>query len=182
MLDHWAYLSAVGVWIWIATGLENLTASGTAPRLAPVAFPLLCAYWMILGWINISRRDTEKELYLWSLRFPTSSVVRANLGLLLYEEGDFAGAARLLRETIAMNPNDRGAANVLALSLWRSGDAAGGNEILNALLEKDPEHIQSRLNRALISGGKTCREDVEFVLSRDPGNESALRVRKICGQ
>ncbi len=106
MLDHWVYLSGVGVYIALAQGIDLLLKRNGEPRvLGTLAAVGLVFFWVGIGWQNIKGRKTDRELYLWALRYPTSSVVRFNLGLLYLQERSYPRALELFEESYRMNPH-----------------------------------------------------------------------------
>ena len=50
-------------------------------------------------------------------------------------------------------------------------------QLLNEWIKKNPHHLQSYMNRAIILRGATGLADVNFVLEKDPGRESAWLLK-----
>ncbi len=150
MLDHWAYVSGIGACVWLAWIVAKLAEEKNQPLISTYAIFAVVVAWVSLGWLNIYHRKTDKELYQWALRFPTSSIVRANLGLIYYQEHNYVEAISLERQSLAMRPDNPGAQNILALALWKTGKEEEGLKILDEVLVQHPEHIQTKMNRDLI--------------------------------
>jgi hypothetical protein len=107
MLDHWGYVSAIGVFILIAKALVNVSERSSAARLAGgSAFSVLLTFWIFCSWSSIWARKTDYELYKQALRYPTSSVVRGNLALLYLDNGYLDQAEKLADEALAMTPSN----------------------------------------------------------------------------
>jgi hypothetical protein len=105
MLDHWGYVSAIGIFLLIARGLVILSEKTTVSRaMAGGLFSIILTGWIFCSWASIYARKTDYELLRHALRYPTSSVVRGNLALLYLDNGLLDPAEKLADEAIAMNP------------------------------------------------------------------------------
>lgn len=167
MLDHWAYICGPALFIAIVF---------LAPQLwAPWAF---MAVWIGLGHWNIQLRNTDKKLYLHALKFPTSSTVRYNLGLIYYLEGNPAEALPLFRASLAMNPDSLPAMSLEALTVWKLGDSQEAIRLLTERITSHPDGLPLYVNRAVVQRGERGLADVEFVLSKKPDYGFALALRE----
>jgi uncharacterized protein HemY len=117
-----------------------------------VGLGLVMCFWLAMAWLNIARRNTDKKLLEWALRYPSSSIVRYNLGAVYYKEGDFARAEELFVASNRMKPSVI-TANGLALTRWKLGHKQEALEIINNAIATEPGFRPSYDNRELISGG-----------------------------
>ncbi len=112
MLDHWAYLSGVGLFIVLVHALR-----------VPWAPFVFLAFWLGLGHWNIAQRNTDYKLYTWALKYPSSSIVRYNLGVLYYQNGDYASALAMFQESLNINPDFQSAAHGKVMAASQLGSA-----------------------------------------------------------
>jgi protein O-mannosyl-transferase len=95
MLDHWGYISGIGVYLLLANAVQRRR--------------LVCAgiilFWVGLSWHSALQRNSDKKLYAQALRYPTSSTVRANLALIYLQEGNMAEAKPLVEQALRLNPD-----------------------------------------------------------------------------
>ncbi len=107
MLDHWGYVSAIGVFVLLAHGLVVLSEKTAGVRAAVGAgFSILLTFWIACSWYSIMNRRTDFHLLHHAMRYPTSSVVRGNLALLYYDNGYLKEAERYANEALAINPQN----------------------------------------------------------------------------
>jgi tetratricopeptide (TPR) repeat protein len=104
MLDHWGYMSGVGVYLLLAAVVQS----------SWFAVGGIILFWTLLSWRSISQRNTDTKLYEQALRYPTSSIVRSNLALMYTKEGRFDEAEALVDEALDMNPQNEHAQRVKA--------------------------------------------------------------------
>jgi tetratricopeptide (TPR) repeat protein len=175
MLDHWAYLSGIGVYIVLARGGERLAEKRLVLVLA--AGCVMVSGWAALSWASIARRDTDEKLYLWALRHPTSSVVPFNLGVTYLEQGRLAEAEPLLRQALRENPAAVDAANGLALVLWRTGRKTDAVALLNEWAAKRPGYAPTFMNRALMTEGAAALADLDRASALAPNNPRVWRLK-----
>lgn len=149
MLDHWVYPSNAGVMLLIAFGISRIR---TKWRLS-ASLVLILFFYSPISWANALGRNTEKKLFHWALTYKSSSIVRTNLGLVYYKEGNLVEAEKWLKEGLTRNPNDSFAINGLALVYWKTNRSLDALAILDAWLKDHPTHEQSLRNRALIQSG-----------------------------
>lgn len=146
MLDHWAYVSGIAVCLGLASLFLELKLQGR------IILSGVCCFWMAMCWLNITRRNTDKKLLEWALRYPSSSIVRYNLGAVYYEEGNYIRAEELFAESFKMKPSAI-TANGLALSLWKLGHKQEALTLLQRAIQAEPGFQPSYVNRDLIAGG-----------------------------
>ena len=177
ILDHWAYLSLPAFCLFLGRGLISLANSGKGKNsLAWGLAGLIFVLWLGMAWMNEAVRNTDKKLYEWALKFPSSSVVRSNLGQIYYFEGNFREAERLIKQSLAMAPGNPSTINNLVLVYWKEGNREAALKLLNELIAKDPGYLQSFVNRAVILRGTEGLKDLKHVLDVDPNYEIAWAI------
>ncbi|MCB4755691.1 MAG: tetratricopeptide repeat protein [Elusimicrobia bacterium] len=178
MLDHWAYISGIGVYLIIAQGLLFLLKrGGKASGMGIALTGGILLFWMGMTWGNIRNRNTDKKMYEWALRHPTSSHVRYNLGLIYYQEGKYMEAKRLFEESLRINPDNLVTANGLALTLWKLGEKNEAVQTLSTWIERKPGHAQSYINRAILLRGQKGLADINKALGINPRHERAWLIK-----
>lgn len=177
MLDHWAYLSAVSfcgaIGYFVNASHDKYL---WANKYSYALFGGLLCLWMLLSAFFSVARSTDEKMYLWALRYPTSSIVRANMGLLYYQQGLYQNAYPLLEQSLQMNFSP-GTANVLALTEWKMGEKEKAKNHLAKLIASNPDDFQSRANLALVTGGKEGLQQINEVLSLAPHRIGALMIK-----
>ena len=111
------------------------------------------------------------------MRYPSSSIVRANLGRIYYFEGDFEKAKHYYSDSLRMDPHSANTANGLALTVWRLGDQKSALSILSNWIEREPDFVGSYVNRALILRGDLGLADLKHALSVRPDYKPALQLQ-----
>ncbi len=179
MLDHWGYVSGIGLYILLACGFVWMFNQRPVVKvMAGVLLVGTMAFWIGMSRWNISHRSTDKDLYLWALRYPTSSVVRYNLGLLYYEEERYHDAKLLFEESLKMNPDSAMTANGLALVTWKLGRPEVAVPLLSYWIQREPRYLPSYVNRAMIVRGAAGLSDLDVVLRENPHYENARILRE----
>jgi tetratricopeptide (TPR) repeat protein len=88
--------------------------------------------------------------------------------------GDFARAEQVLRERLALRPNDTTALRMLAEAAGAQGRAAEAEDLLRLCLQADPAYDGARFTLADVlfkrSKGAEAMEQVEPLLNRAPGD------------
>ncbi len=178
MLDHWAYLSAIGIFLGLAGALRGLAQIDKNGKKAAMALlTIVLSFWAALAYSNIEKRNTDKKLLQWALRFPSSSIVRCNLGLVYYMENNYSEAEPLLRQSMEMNPNPA-AVNGLALTLWKTNRSGEALALLDESIAHYPNFASLYVNRGLIRGGREGIQDFEKALELEPANPLAQQLLK----
>jgi Tfp pilus assembly protein PilF len=77
-------------------------------RSVALVSAFLCAFFLVSGSNSVRAQEPE-------------AAANTARGIQLYEEGDLAGAAKLLYEVVAKRPDDADAWNYLGLALYRQG-------------------------------------------------------------
>lgn len=168
MLDHWAYVSAAGICGALALLVNQSHQKFLwAQKFSYVVFGGLLCFWMLLSAFYGVARGSDEKMYLWALRYPSSSIVRSNLGLIYYQQGQYQMARPLLEESLKMNFNT-GSANILALTEWKLGNERQAINRLEKLILTNPNDFQSRNNLALIIGGRDGLKIINEVLESQP--------------
>lgn len=168
MLDHWVYPSAVGVFLVLALGISRVRSRTVAAAL--VAVPLLL--WCGVSWVNAAGRGTDKGMYLWALRYPTSAVVRHNLALLYEAEGSLGQAESLADEALEMEP-DPFNAELSARVKHALGEDREAAAIATAWVGRRPDYTPLLVLRAAIVRGDAGLDDLRLALEREPANLQA---------
>jgi len=75
--------------------------------MSSAGFVLVLVLWGGLSLWNVRNRNTDLKMYNWALHFPSSSIVRYNLGLIHYQKGNYGRAEALFNESLQMNPDSR---------------------------------------------------------------------------
>lgn len=113
---------------------------------------------------------------------PTLARAHFNLGLLLREKGDLAGARASFERALQCTPGMTDARYMLGLILDAQGDEAGAITQFKTITEKVPNHAPSHLALGLIyKKDKTklvmARKELSLYLELDPDGVSAKEVR-----
>jgi spermidine synthase len=169
-----------------ASGLEE--AARVALRAALEIDPELAPAWNLLGraLAELGRRAEARRAFEEAARRTEDpalgAAARNNLGALLVEEGETEAAARLFRETLALDPSLAAAHANLGLVLKRRGDAPGAEAAYRRALELEPANADARYNlaRLLAAAGRRAEAaaELESLLAFEPddaGAAAALR-------
>lgn len=178
MLDHWAYVAAVGLFILIAILIRAWFETPRTANAGAAMFVLLVGFWAGMARWSIAQRDTDFKMYTWALRYPTSSIVRYNLGLIYYQSGEYSTALRLFDDALKINPDQITSLNGKALCLWKMGRPGEGAAVLTDAIARAPGTLSFYVNRAVIVGGQKALDDLDFVLARKPDYGFALQLRE----
>src|SRR5277367_600229 len=113
---------------------------------------------------------------------PTDTDAKLLRGLIQSWEGNYYSARQDLQAVWTAHPSYADAALALVnVEVW-SGDPARAEEITGQFLAENPEHIDMLLARAKVLGKlkrrKEALELLKLILSREPGNEEALDLRR----
>src|SRR5215831_12853202 len=110
---------------------------------------------------------------------PKMSAAYVNLGMLLLENHEDAGAVAPLRKAVELLPAESRPRYLLAVALDRSGDRAGAAQAFEALLALDPSDINALeyLGWANLRSGKPAEAEVRFrrALEVQPKRADGLR-------
>jgi predicted Zn-dependent protease len=98
---------------------------------------------------------------------PTNEIANAMLALTLVIAGRFPEAVEPAKRAYANAPDMEMAQLALGRSLAETGDMKRGAELLNQVLEHDPDNLEAHLG--LVS-----------IYSRSGNREEAARERKVC--
>ena len=149
MADRFLYIPSVGGALLFARGVDAV--SGLRPGLARrLALAVAAAIPLVLIPPCIARASLwENDLRLFSRMAetsPDSAMVRANLGLAWFREGDMARAIAEQREAIRLIPGFALAHNNLAAALELTGNLAGARDEYRKTLELLPGQIAAAIN------------------------------------
>src|SRR5215469_9309333 len=110
---------------------------------------------------------------------PKMSAAYVNLGMLLLENHEDAGAVAPLRQAVELLPGESRPRYLLAVALDRSGDRAGAAQAFEALLALDPSDINALeyLGWANLRSGKPAEAEARFrrALEVQPKRSDGLR-------
>jgi Flp pilus assembly protein TadD len=110
---------------------------------------------------------------------PKMSAAYVNLGMLLLENHEDAGAVAPLRKAVELLPAESRPRYLLAVALDRSGDRAGAAQAFEALLDLDPSDINALeyLGWANLRSGKPAEAEARFrrALEVQPKRADGLR-------
>ncbi len=152
MLNHWAYLSNAGLFLWAAQGLSR--SKDYRPVLAVVLAVLVFA-----SAHNVTRRDSDLEIYEHAALRSSSKPMLYNLAREYYLGGLFQKSRVLLERINSQEPGNPLYLNGLALARWKSEDAAGALAALDAALAARPGDPETLFNRyTVLSGAGRSRE------------------------
>lgn len=154
---HRAVLPMAGVWI-VGAAIVLYVLQWARERSAARAVKPVLAVMLAISVVSLvsltahqARRWTPVEFWRaayahipkTSLRLETiaTEAIPVNLGAALIDEGDFAEAAKVLREAVRLNPDVPTARLNLGLALCKSGSSAEGIKMLEALAEQQPQFL-----------------------------------------
>ncbi len=142
MAEHRMYLPLAGVLALLVTGVYSLLG-----RRSPLVVMALAAGWAAL---TVRRNETYRSAAaLWAdtvVKCPDNARAHFNLGELLLETGDTAGAIREDREAVRLKPNFASAHNNLADALFQAGDLAGAMQHAGAAVRINPALAEGHVN------------------------------------
>jgi tetratricopeptide (TPR) repeat protein len=141
MLDHWAYPSAIGLFLLLAIGFNRAwheRARLWAPWAVSGCLALLVC-WALLVRLNIELRSTDEKMYRWALHFTTSHPVVSNLGILLLETGRAEEALPYLLGVYQVDPDNLLNTNALARAYALTGRFPIARRLAQRLLVAHPE-------------------------------------------
>jgi tetratricopeptide (TPR) repeat protein len=144
MAEHRMYLPLVSVVVVVLAALQHwlgrnglIAAALAVPVLAVATLQRNLVYRDAIGlW-----RDTIRN-------HPGSDRAHNNLGALLREQGDLAGAAAEFQEALRLRPDYLRALSNLGLVLLQQGDTAGGLARIAELLRLRPDDFDAWVNYA----------------------------------
>ena len=179
LADRFLYLPSVGL---------ALLAARAVPAFAAVASPRLrragpaAAVLVLGGLILLAGRQTaiwRDDLTLFTRlarTSPGSAMVHSNLGLALYDAGDYDRAVAEYRAAIDLAPGFALAHNNLAAALDRQGRLAEAERHYRAALRLAPRQLESQINLANLRArqGQADAVDVLRTIVREkPGHARA---------
>ncbi len=137
--DHYEYPATIGlIALFSAAVTAWFAASWKLPARVMAALPLV-AVLCVLTWRQAAVYTDAKSLWTDTLsKNPRSWLAHNNLGELLSEQGDYAGAASHFQEVIQLNPDYAEARNNLGLALAHLGNQEGAVNEYRAAVQMDP--------------------------------------------
>jgi len=121
--------------------------------------PMLGIAWTGRGDVDFPRKrwnDAETE-YMYAMNIdPRNARAYAHLALVRSARGDQASAIALLREAIAIRPEEESLFN-LARLLYTTGDLDGSEAVLRDILARDPTDIEAATGLAHIAEARRER-------------------------
>ncbi|BDI32588.1 O-GlcNAc transferase [Capsulimonas corticalis] len=135
--DRYAYLPMLGAGLLIAGVLARY------PRWKVVSFACIIAL-MPLSIIQTSYWQDSDRLFSRAVAInPRSTLSYGNIGTLLYDRGDTAGALQCYRKVLEIKPNDEKAHLNIALAYYRMRDYAKAVESFNTTLKINPTNAEA---------------------------------------
>ncbi|MDA8131655.1 MAG: tetratricopeptide repeat protein [Elusimicrobia bacterium] len=157
MLDHWAYLSNAGLFLWVSDKLAGKTAGRRALAAAAAVFVLASA-------LNIPKRDTDLKIYEHAALSSASKPMLYNLAREYYLRGRFRKSRLLLERIAAEAPDEPSYLDGLALARWKDGDAPGALKALDAALALKPGDTETLFNRYTVLRGSGMDKEAAAAL------------------
>jgi Flp pilus assembly protein TadD len=172
--DHWQYVSSIGVVALVAGAAETVGRrfDSGGRRIAGAGAAALLAVLGALTWRQATIYRNIETLWRDTLaKNPQCWMAHNNLGLVLVDRGDLAGAIHHHREAIRIKPDHAKARANLGVALVKAGRSAEAAAQYTRALELDPSCAEALANwgMLLVKQGKT-----EEGLSRV---EQAMRIR-----
>ena len=139
---------------------------------------------LAVGHYRLGQREAAAAMWQRALEVPHDPTVRYaqvhyNLGWVMFERGDYQGAASALKQAVDLEPRWLLARRKLADALVHLGDAAGALEHLQYVLqfERDPD-LHCNVGALLQSLGRRDEAAREFqeALEIDPGHARAQQL------
>jgi Flp pilus assembly protein TadD len=183
LADRYTYVPLIGLFVIVAWGLADLTATWQLPRAVPVALAALalggcaCCTWVQAGYW----RDS---IVLWR---HTLEVTRDNyaahysLALAQGEAGHDAEAIDQLERAIRIKPNYALAYNNLGVIYARQGKDQMAIEEFARAVRCSPDYAPARVNlgQALMKAGNLEQAKAEFRAALSPGPHLADAQRNL---
>ncbi|OGS07557.1 MAG: hypothetical protein A2270_09845 [Elusimicrobia bacterium RIFOXYA12_FULL_51_18] len=178
MLEHWTYLSNLGLYAAAAVIAARLFEGGNLKKAAAgVCAGGLVVFWLAAANANIRLRSTDLRIYEHAARYSSSKPMLYNLAREYYLAGQFEKSRAILTRVSSLDPDNPLYLNGLALSLWKTGDKTGAEAVLDRLLTRHPDNSEALVNKAcfLIEGGDLtgAERDLKRAIESAPGNEPA---------
>jgi protein O-mannosyl-transferase len=117
--DRYLYLPGVGLALVAAMGLAELgRAAGLSPRVAGAVLGVWCAVLGVLTWRQVPVWRDSEALWTYTLAHnPDCRPAHENLGQLLADRGDLAGAATHYEAALRLDARPEGAAGLCSVRL-----------------------------------------------------------------
>jgi Flp pilus assembly protein TadD len=164
--DHWQYLPSLGIFALAAEGAARAATGRARPAVVATTVGLLAIF------LGLSRRQSAlyrdaPTLYADALaKDPACWIAHNNLGALLSDQGDLAGAVAHLRAAVRLKPEYADAHNNLGNALARlpGGAAEARGEFAAALrLQPGMWQAESNLGRQLAETPAGLREGTAYL-------------------
>ena len=178
MLDHWTYLSNMGLYMAAAIAAAKLIGSGGVKKTAACAAAgSLVIFWITLANANIRLRNTDIKIYEHSAQYSSSKPMLYNLAREYYLAGQFAKSRNILTRISSLDPDNIMYQNGLALSLWKTGGVDEASALMDRILARRPDNAEALFNKACVLMEKKNFPGAERLLKHSvekaSGSESA---------
>jgi tetratricopeptide (TPR) repeat protein len=151
MADRYTYVPLIGLFIIIAWGVPELTASWRHQRLVlSVSTGVVLSALMILTWSQVGRWRNATELFDHALNVTTNNyVAENNLGLALAKEGRFNEAIARYSKALQIHPQYPDALNNLGAALSEQGRSEEAIQRFSEAVRIAPNFLDAHYNLAL---------------------------------
>jgi tetratricopeptide (TPR) repeat protein len=173
--DRYTYLPLVGVFVMAAWSLGRVDVGRPRRRVvAAVGATALVATLLVLTRLQLRHWRDSRALFERAVRVTSgNAVAHSNLGVVLRNAGDIAGAVRHFEEAIRIDPRFAGAHANLAEAFAVQGRHAEAAKRYRAALHLDPDLAVARngLAGALVREGRLeqAAAHLRAALRREPG-------------
>ncbi|MBU2572486.1 MAG: tetratricopeptide repeat protein [Elusimicrobia bacterium] len=178
MLEHWTYLSNLGLYLGAAMAAALGLRIGGLKRAAALACAgVLALFWLSAANANILLRSTDLKIYEHAARYSGSKPMLYNLAREYYLAGRFDKSRALLERVSSLDPENTLYLNGLALSLWKTGAKNEAAALLDRVLVRQPDSAETLINRACLFMEEDAFSGAERLFKRaiekSPGSEAA---------
>lgn len=186
MADRYLYLACIGIWYPIVYHVYHYFSQNQYRKTVTgiITLSVIC---IVYGAATFARNDIWlSELNFWKSvtdKFPESSVAQSSLGGVYMKDGDNAEAMRHIDEAIRLDGTNYKAWYNKGVLLLRTGNKQEALNALNRTISLK-DYDKALFTRALLyqqSGNcAAALQDVEKVLSSEPGNARAHYIKADC--
>lgn len=145
--DHFQYLASIGPIVLFAAILSRRSMYVIPGRFLPPIQAVIIVILACLTWMQgFMYKDIETLWRTTIARNPSAWMAHGNLGNLLEERGDIAGATHHYKEALRLNPNDAGAHNNLGTIYLHERKYDECCRLFRRAIELNPDSRQAHWN------------------------------------